>query len=250
MFGRYEYPLAIDEDGLKLGVESRDGLFIYYRQMAKGEKVERILASGPDTAKIVIHPVEPISVPKRLSLFLEIGFDPIIIGPNSKKTIYLRFPIEIGVFLESGLVTEVLDIFSFVPSKFSLYGTPKNGVITKWHRSRVYADPPAPDKREEGILRLEIDNTTGDFAKVSRTVLEARGMAAFFDWEKVAMNALMTIHSAMVAETSFIESPYQEGREKGIEILEAQKIHTPGGRKIIKLSGVEVNAFLMEAGYS
>lgn len=242
--------MAIDDGKLKLGIEHRDGLFIYHRQLTGGQPVEKVLGPGPNDAKIVIHPVEPISVPKRLSLFLEIGFDPVIIGPSSKKTIFLTFPIEIGVFLESGSATEVLDTFSFQPSKFSLYGTPKTGVITRWYRSKVYAEAPSVDKRMEGIFRLEIENDTNEFATVSRAVFEGHGMVLFFDWEQVAMNARMTIQSSLVAQTSFIESMYREGMEKAIELLEAQKIPLVSGHKIVQLSGAEVNIFLMEAGYS
>jgi hypothetical protein len=250
VFGKYDYSLAIDDGILKLGVQRREGLFVYYRELPGAARIERVLGADPEHVQLYIHPVEPISVPKQLSLYLEIAFDPIIIGPSSKKTIFLTFPIEIGVFLKSGSALEVLDTFSYVPSKFSLYGTPKNGVITKWYRSRAYSESPDLDKRKEGVLRLEIDNSTGEFAAVSRAVFEGRGMEVFFDWEQVAMNARMTIHSSVVAETSFSESMYREGMEKSIELLETQKFHTTGGRKIAQLSGVEMNAFLMEAGYS
>jgi hypothetical protein len=250
VFGRYDYSLAIDKDGLKLGVERREGLFVYYRELAGRPREEKMLGPGPEDAKIVLHPVEPVSVPKQISSFLEIAFNPIIIGPSSRKTIFLTFPIEIGVFLESDAAVEVIDTFSLRPNKFSLYGTPKNGVITKWFRSRVFSEAPSLDMRNEGLLRLEIENITKEFATVSRAVFEGHGMVIYFDWEMVAMNARMTLKSSVVAETSFSVSMYREGMEKAIELLETQKFHTTGGRKIVQLSGVEVNAFLMEAGYS
>ncbi len=250
MFGRYDYTLSIGEGSLKLGVERRDGLYIYRRTQEGKPVQEVVLGPGPDEAEIVIHPVEPITVPKRLSLFLEVAFDPIVLGPSSRKTLFLTFPVEVGVFLESGSVTEVIDTFSLLPSKYSLYGTPKTGVITRWHKSRVYSEPPSPDRKREGVLRLEIENSTKDFATVSRAVFEAHGMVLFFDWEQVAMDAQMTILASKVAETSFSGSIYREGMEKSIELSEAQKIPLVGGRKIVQLSGVEVNAFLMEAGYS
>ncbi|MDD1678522.1 MAG: DUF432 domain-containing protein [Methanomicrobiales archaeon] len=247
MFGRYDYSLAIDDGILKLGVEKRAGLNVYYRDLA-GDHKEKVL--GPESAPLVIHPVEPISVPKQVTLFLEISFDSVLLGPTAKKTIFLTFPIEIGVFLEAGSATEMLDTFSYLPSKFSLYGTPKTGVITKWYRSRVYSDAPTVDMKKEGVLRLEIENTTKDFAEVARAVFEANGMVLYFDQDQVGMNAQMTIKSSLTAETSFFECPYQEGMEKAIELRTAKKIPIVGGHKIIRLSGVEVNVFVMEAGYS
>jgi hypothetical protein len=247
VLGRYDYSLAIDDGTLKLGVEKRDGFFVYYREL-RGDRKEIIL--GPETGQIVIHPVEPVAVPKQISLYLEISFDPVLIGPCSKKTLYLTFPVEVGVFLETDSATEALDTFSLNSAKYSLYGTPKNGVITKWHRSRAYADIPSVDRKREGVLKLAINNPLREFADVRRAVFEGHGMVLFFDDELVAMSAKMSIQSSLVAETMFCAGPLRNGMEKGIELLKAKKIPMPGMHKITQLSGVEVNIFLMESGYA
>jgi len=246
VFGKYDFSLAIDDGFLRLGVEKEEGLFVYHRDL-DGHRKKKVL--GIDSAQIRIHPIEPITVPKQISRYLEIGFDPVIVGPDSKKTLYLTFPVEIGVFLESGCSVEVLDTFAFVPSKYSLYGSPKTGVITKWHRSRVYGDIPAVDKRKYGVLQLTIENPLQEFIEVSRTVFEGYGMVLYFDEHLVAMSARMSIHSTLVAETSFLDSPLRENMQKGIEILKAKKVPMVGRHKLPPLGGVEANVFLLEAGF-
>jgi hypothetical protein len=74
-------------------------------------------------------------------------------------------------------------------------------------------------------------------------------MALFFDWELVSMNARMAIMSSLVAETTFHESGLREGMNRSVELKNSKKISMVGGQKIIQLSGMELNAFLMESGY-
>ena len=247
MFGRYNFPLAIKEGGLTLLVKNEDGFLMYMREF-QGDRKEKLLDS--DINQIIIHPIVPITIPKQISLYLEISFDPIIVGPTSKVIAYLTFPIEIGVFLESGSTTELIDTLSFVSSKYSLYGTPKTGVITKWYKSKIFSDIPPTDYRKEGVLKLDINNSLRDFAEVSRAVFDGRGMVLFFDDRMVAIHAQMSIQSSLVAETNFFETSFQSGMEKCIEFLKAKQIPLAGMNKIRKLSGVEGNTFFMDAGYS
>lgn len=250
MFGRYDYSLAIDDGILKLGVQQRDGLYIYYRELLGEPRKEKVLGGEPENVQLIIHPVEPISVPKQISLFLEIAFDPIVIPPSAERTIFLTFPIEFGVFLESGSIIGVLDTFSYVPAKYSLYGTPKTGVITKYHQSQVYAEIPVVDSKRSGVLQLIIVNPLQEFMEVSRAVFEAYGMVLYFDPHLITMQAQMTIHSSLVAETRFYDSPLRSTMQKGIEILKAKKVPMVGKHKLPPLGGTEVNVFLMEEGFA
>ncbi|MDD1673228.1 MAG: DUF432 domain-containing protein [Methanomicrobiales archaeon] len=247
MFGRYNFPLAIKEGNLTLQVEKRNGFLLYMRDL-QGDRKEKLI--GSDINQIIIHPIVPITIPKQISLYLEISFDPIFVGPTSKVIAYLTFPIEIGVFLESGSTIELLDTFSFVSSKYSLYGTPKTGVITKWYKSKIFSDVPPTDYRKVGVLKLIINNPLRDFAEVSRAVFNGRGMVLFFDNRMVAIHAQMSIQSSLVAETNFFETSFQSGMEKSIELLKAKQLTLAGVNKIRQLSGVEGNKFFMDAGYS
>lgn len=246
IYGTYDLSLSLEAPPLKLGVVWEDGFSVYRRELP-GKKTEKVLGVGE--GNILIHPVEPVVYPKQISHFLEILFDPVVIGPDSTKVIYLTFPLDIGVFLSGDRVAHILDSFSLNRAKFSLYGNPKTGVITKWFRSRTFPTLPKADPLRQGVMKLTLENTMSDFTEVSRGVFEGFGMSLYFDEEGVGMAARMEIRSTLVAETSFIDQPLRAGMNRSIELLEAKKLPVVDIRKIRSISGVELNAFLMEEGY-
>ena len=87
----------------------------YIREL-EGEKVEKILPS----CEIFANPVEPINLPKNITKFLEIDFSPIILEPNGMEEVYIKFPIEIGVFAKKADRITVIDIFTFNKPKYTL----------------------------------------------------------------------------------------------------------------------------------
>ncbi len=143
----------------------------------------------------------------------------------------------------------MLDVFTLNPTKYSLYGTPKAGVITRWHKSDVWSEVPPRDAMREGVLRLTIKNEIDEFVTVSRAVFEGHGMVLYYG-DFVGMIAQMTIMSSVVAETTFADIPLVPGMVRAIELLKAKKIPMIGVHKITGVSGVELNMFLMEWGLS
>ena len=176
-YGRYDLSLNIEIESLRIGIRQKKGLAVYERDLAGDRKIKVL---GMNTGQIAIHPVEPLTVPKPISSYLEIAFDPVLVPPESDLTLYLTFPVDIGVFIDRGGVIEVLDTFSFNRAKYSLYGTPKSGVITKWFNSQISLDLPATDPLREGILQLTIHNTTKEFQEVSHAVFQGQGMVLYY----------------------------------------------------------------------
>ena len=245
-YGRYDLSLNIELESLRIWIQQKTGLAVYERDLA-GDRMVKVL--GMNTGQIVIHPVEPLTVPKPISPYLEIAFDPVLVPPEACLTLYLTFPVDIGVFIDRGGGIEVLDTFSFNRAKYSLYGTPKSGVITKWFKSQISLDLPATDPLREGILQLTIHNTTKEFREVSRAVFDGQAMVLYYH-DIVAMQAEMDLTSSVVAETSVVDAPLQSGMERSIELLKARRFMVVDVRKIRGIGGVEGKTFLMEWGYS
>jgi DNA-binding protein len=70
--------------------------------------------------------------------------------------------------------TEIIDTFSLGRPKFSLYGTPRHGVITRFGRSGRHREIPAVDGSREGVLKLSIRNQLEEWTRVSRVVLSEK----------------------------------------------------------------------------
>lgn len=172
---------------------------------------------------MLIHPVEPLYVPDAVTDFLEIRFEEIMIEPNGKTVLFLTFPIEIGVFIDSKGKADVIDVFTFKPPKYSLYGASNRGVITRWHQSKVYYYPPQVKNYEDGVLRLTIENSSGDWVYVSRVILYEKGMYVYYDDQVVSMAAEMTIVNRETADVTGVDRPLHEDMTRSLRMYRPRR---------------------------
>jgi hypothetical protein len=237
MYGEHSYPLHIDEAGVLIDVIEKDGAFFYKRKSATGTTFECYLSDG--NGKIRICPVEPVNLPKYITDYLEIDFEKVMVAPNSEHTIYLKFPLEIGVFYDSGNHIALLGIFSNIPQKYTLYGDPSTGIIARYHRSDVYHTIPDVDKTREGIVKLTIINSEPDIAVVSKVVLDCYAMKIYYNDTTAAMTAEMKIQPKRTATTECVDVPMIEGMTRSTEIYAA-------------FTSIPVihKSFFMESGYN
>ncbi len=219
MYGEYALgELKLENDDFCLSIE-HDGNFYVYKRVCKGDLVtKRITGFG----KIVLNPVEPVNLPKNITSLIEIEFkEKIVVEPKSRLTIYVTFPIEIGVFVVNKSLN-VLDVFTLNSLKYTLYGTPGRGVICRYWLSGVYGSPPKLDCLREGIVELEISNSSDSWVEVGRIVLDVYSMKIYYDDSKVISKAVMNITSRGVAETQFLDGNYN--MKKAVEIYVAKKL--------------------------
>lgn len=222
MFGSHEIPLKISKEEISISVEKEQENLLY-RRIWHDEKVEKILMSS--NGKILINPVEPVNKPKEITADLLIEFEKAIaINPKAAKSIFLKFPVEIGIFIYENKDFEILDILTLSKQKFTLYGDPKNGVICKHWRSDVYSSKPTVNPVREGVMQLNITNTTTEWIQVNRVVFNAYGMKIYYSDDMVSMKAVMKVLSKNLAETDFIDSPLKEGMKKSLELYTTRKL--------------------------
>jgi hypothetical protein len=234
MFGTYTIPLEIAAAGISLTIE-RDGEGLRYRSTCNDTTVEKLLLTR--AGEVLINPVEPLNRPKELTATLLIELEKtLVVEPGTTKTVFLTFPIEIGVFITTNENVEVLDIFTLVPQKFTLYGDPRSGVICKYWRSTVSASIPTVNPLFEGVIQLRISNTTSDWVNVTRAVFNAYTMKIYYSERLVTMRATMKILLRHLAETLFIDEPLEQGMAKSLELYTARKLQVP------------LTKFMMEAG--
>lgn len=220
MFGRYRGTFRREYNDILVEAESAGGL-LTYRRRCEGKTFERILVSN--TGEVVINPVEPVNLPKEITNFLQVEFSPMMIEPGASRTVFLKFPVEIGVFVESARDIEVLDVFALGTQKYALYGSPTNGVIARYYESAVYPEIPSVDPFREGVMELSIHNTCREWVEVSRVVFESTDMKIYYG-DFVAATATMKLLTKTMAETDFIDAPLRPGMVKSVELYTARKI--------------------------
>jgi hypothetical protein len=235
VFGQQGLKFSFASGKLALQCRQSGDEWLYSRTCGT-DRIEKLLTVSPDAA-ITINPVEPVNLPLEIAHHLEIVFPQIVMGPGQKKTVYLKFPVEIGVFLQSGNDISVIDIFSQNPTKYSLYGKPVTGLITRYYESGIYAEIPGTDRFYEGVITLLIDNTSASAVEVSRVVLECHTMKLFYG-DRVGMRATMQIASSALAITSF-DSVAPEGcPNRAIDLYTSRKLPIIPGQDFYMDSGV------------
>ncbi|AEA47150.1 DUF432 domain-containing protein [Archaeoglobus veneficus] len=226
IYGSHEYGFSYSGDDLT--VECGE----VYRRICRGDHVEKILSGGK---KFIINPVEPVNLPREVTHYLCIDFKkPVLIESGASITVFVKFPVEICVFV-NGKGVSPIDVFSLVTPKYTLYGNPKSGVICRWYESDVYTEVPETDPLREGIISLRIHNSSDDWVEVTKAVFDSYAMKIYYG-DIVSMVAEMKVIGKHVAETTFIDRPLREGMKKSIELYVARKLL------------IERKSFLMEWG--
>ena len=234
MYGSYNIPFELEEEGIALSLE-KEGKGFIYRSACAGARLEKILLAR--TGNVFINPIEPLNKPKELTSSLLIEFEKaLLIEPEATKKIFITYPIEIGVFISTKTAVEVLDIFTLVRQKLTLSGDPRSGVICKYWRSNVYSSAPSVNPLHEGIVELSIKNTTKGWVKVTKAIFNAYGMKIYYRDDLVAMKATMKIMPGNLAETEFVDAPIEPGMKKSLELYTVRKL------------AVKTTKFIMEAG--
>lgn len=220
-YGKFNFDYSINFQGLKLGFEDKNGMYHYKRDIV-GWKHESNIATR--TGTFYLQPIEPLNLPDNVTDFIEIEFKEITIEPEGKAVVFLTIPIEIGVFLEArNGERNLLDIVTFCHPKFSLYGAASRGVITRFHKSEVYAMPPSVENYKEGLLRLEIENDTDEWATIGRVVIYQKGLVLYYDETTVCACAKMIIRSSDVADVVGIDQPIREEMTESVQVFEQRR---------------------------
>ena len=232
MFGVYNIPLKIENDGLIISIDN-NGKLNHYKREYEDENLEKDISS--DKSKILIHPVEPLNIPKEITSNFLIEFaNTLMVEPQGIEKIYLKFPIEIGIFVSGNNDIEIIDILTFMPQKYALYGDSRNGVICKYWNSEIYSSVPDVNHLQEGVMELIIRNRTNRWVEVTRAVFNAFGMKIYFNEDLVSMKANIKILGEEIAETYFINSPIKTGMKKSMELYAVRKILIPTTRFLME----------------
>jgi hypothetical protein len=207
--------------------------------------VEKAISAG--LSRLLVHPVEPFYAGSRGAGHLELEFPPLAIEAGATETIFLAFPVDIGIFVEGIRDTEILDAFSVGPPKYSLYGSPHRGVITRFARSGRHRELPAVDGAREGVLKLSIRNMLPEWATVSRVVMDSQEMHLYSS-DFAGLVAVMRITSRGFAEVTGIDRALKGGMSRAHDFFTARRILRLDTAP--RLPGMERKGYQMEGGFS
>jgi len=223
VFGESDYSFCYDSEEVSIRIDPSDCFYQYFRKSGDAE-IRKVISGG--SRKIVINPVEPVNLPREVTRFLEVHFTPVAIEPDSSETVFITFPVEIGVFLESKGDFDVLDIFTLTRPKYSLYGPPEKGVITRYHESAVSGTIPEVDRLKEGVIALSISNASRNWVEVSRAVFDCSALFLYYG-DCVSLVARMNLLSRDIADVRSEDRPISDGMKPSVLVIKARKTLIP-----------------------
>ncbi len=224
MFGPLEIPDSLTYDQLYLKTEYDKKEVLYYRKLYE-EAIEKNI-TGKRKRKLIINPIEPTNIPKPLTNFLLIELEnPLLVEPSSSDTIYLTFPLEIGVFIVGSKKSRLIDAFSLSLQKYTLYGEPKEGIICKYWHSTTHHTMPNPSPVIEGVIELSIKNNTTHWSEITKVVFDSYLMKLFYNDEMVSMKGNMRISDKDIALTGFEKVPLIQGMKPSMEVYTLSKLN-------------------------
>ena len=239
MFGVYGLNLKIEEGDIKIELAG-DGKEKNYFRKVGNESVEKKIYA--DRGEIIVSPVPPVNLPVNVSNHLMIELDKsIFIEPGMEQKIFIRFPLEIGVFLSDEKDVEPVDIFTKTKLKYTLYGRPEDGFVCRWWKSEAYEKIPGIDKLHEGIMELKIKNNYNEWTEINKIVFKTTTMKIFYK-DYACCSANLEIVKKSIGKTYFNEK--MEGMNEAIDLYLAKS------RKFgISLVKEIEREFFMERGF-
>jgi len=171
IYGKELSPEVVDKlknAGVELAVERTGGFIAYRREGGFPEDHVEKLIEGAEDCKVMVYPVHSIQMEVSTHLLLRL-IKPLVVAPRSKLTVYATAPISVGIYVVRGRSRKLIDSFGFSHYKYALYGKPASGIVCRFHRTEVFAEPPKP-ALWEAITKVKVESSAKEFAEVRNIV--------------------------------------------------------------------------------
>lgn len=201
-----------------------DHVFSYIRKDVEDNIVKKIIPVSSSELTIELSPVRPLNYPARRTSYMYLDFEtPIFLSEGSAASVFVRCPIEIGIFLIHDGHKDSLDWVDCEPlnSRFCLYGAPESGTLCKYAPSEIVESYDDSIPFTNGVLKIDIKNDLDKGLLVSKIVFPItdnsvyyKNSKAIFDSLKAVLKKKLTLEildvTSQSIETDWTKSPTYE----------------------------------------
>ncbi|MCV0366847.1 MAG: DUF432 domain-containing protein [Nitrosopumilus sp.] len=173
-----------------------DHVFSYVRKDAEDNIVKKIIPTKSDDLTIELSPIRPLNYPAKRTSYVYLDFEtPLFLSEGSAVTVFVRCPIEIGVFLVHDEHKDSLDCFTCDPnnSRFCLYGDPESGNLCKYALSEIVESYDDSIPFLNGVLKIDIKNDLDKGLTLSKIVFPITGNSIYYKNSKAIIDSLSAI---------------------------------------------------------
>lgn len=193
-YGSYTVTDALDISlpGTEIRVARAGGSAFSYSRRDAGGTIEKMIPSESGQVSIEVAPIRPLNYPARRTshMYLELDRE-IYLGGGAAASVYVRCPIEIGVFL-AGQGRDSLDWIACnkAGSRFGLYGPPDTGLLCKHARAQLASGYADSEPYSDGVMRIVIENTLKSGQAVSKVVFPITDNSVYYDGDRAAFDGI------------------------------------------------------------
>lgn len=236
-FGIKDYELAFGAN--RITINSAGSAFSYKRHEGSELKAEAMIVSDDDPVTIGVFPVAPLFTPKNVAKSLYLKFkSPIVLDQRSEAEVFVKMPIEIGVYRQTRNEEIMLDAFSLQKQRYALYGTPESGVVCRFIETEASTskDDINPAKYEEALVGIRIRNEIDNVVKVNKVIIPLENVIL----DHAHDESWLPGHVEMVLDSAFGEDIVKV-RLAGTKVKRYDKTSLEREEETL--------AFMMDAGY-
>ena len=171
-------------------------VFSYYRLNSEGKTVEKIIPLKSEILKIEVSPIRPLNHPARRTSHMFLQFDKDVFLPeNSAATVFVRCPIEIGMFIVHDGHKDSLDWFTCDPlnSRFGLYGSPDTGILCKYSKTPIVGSHNDSVPYYNGVMKVIVKNELSGGHSLGKVVFPITDNAIYYDGDQAIFDGLVAV---------------------------------------------------------
>lgn len=201
-----------------------ENVFSYSRLNSDDDLIEKIIPIKSSKLQIELCPIRPLNFPAKRTthMYLDIG-TPVFLSEHSSATVFLRCPIEIGVFLVHDNHKDSLDCLTCDPvnSRFCLYGSTESGTLCKYEKTEIVESYDDSIPFVNAVLKVNMQNELSKGLSIDKIVFPISDNSIYYRDSKAIIDSLHAILKKKLTleiidirsekiQTDFILSPTYE----------------------------------------
>ncbi|MCV0392405.1 MAG: DUF432 domain-containing protein [Nitrosopumilus sp.] len=168
-------------------------VFSYNRKDSENNLVEKMIPTKEEQLILEFTPIRPVNYPARRTNYVYLDFEtPVFLSEGSAAKIFVRCPIEIGVFLIHDERKDSLDWFTCDPfnSRFGLYGNPESGTLCKYAKSDIVESYDDSIPFFNAVMEVNLKNNLDKGYLVSKIIFPISDNSVYYDHSKAIIDSL------------------------------------------------------------
>lgn len=173
-----------------------ENVFSYIRRDSEDDLIEKIIPVKSSKLQVELCPIIPLNFPAKRTSFMYLDIDtPVFLSEDSSATVFLRCPIEIGVFLVHDNHKDSLDCFTCDPlnSRFCLYGPPESGTLCKYAKTGIVESYDDSVPFINAVLKVNLQNQLSKGLSIGKIVFQITENSIYYKDSKAIFDSLFAV---------------------------------------------------------